>query len=86
MKSRLLALILAGLLVVSFTGCASSDSGANASTPTPQDEDMPTPEPSSQPSSTSEEFSPLEIKEYGYSVHKGQYLYCVVTIQNPNNT
>ena len=86
MKSKFLTLILCVLMLLSFAGCGSSDAGAGATTPTSEVGATPTIESVLQTptSNGSEDFYPLEIKTYGYSISKGQYLYCAVIVHNPN--
>lgn len=51
------------------------------STPKPTTEPTPTPAPTPAP----EQFKPLEVKEFGYSINRG-YLYYSICIHNPNES
>ncbi len=100
-KTFILCICLMMVLMLFACGSANTQSGSKqteatkapqvAETPVPVEEptDAPTPTPeptpTREPTPTPEQFKPLEVKEFGYSVSHG-YLYYSICLHNPNES
>ena len=98
MKKQIICTLTSAAMCLCLFGCGSSDSVKTGTVITYESEDVTESQTETFTESPIESYTesptednqpdilPIEVKEFGYGMSQGKYLYCGVVLYNPNKT